>query len=122
MALSNFVYNLFLFSIVHSSKFDFKYFFVYTNLNLLVPMPPTILTEPDSEIIFDPRVNLELPCLAKGTPTPIYSWTKNGQLYQPTGQNNHVNIAIDSGSLTFTQPEMLDQGLYQCNATNIWGK
>jgi len=89
---------------------------------LLVPMPPTILIEPDPEIIFDPRLNLELPCLAKGTPTPIYTWTKNGRFYQPNAQNNYVSIASDSGSLTFTQPQSIDQGLYQCNATNSWGK
>ncbi len=101
-------------------------FFIYINkyivLCLLVSVPPTILTQPDPEIIFDPRVNLELPCLAKGDPSPIYTWTKNGQFYQPNAQTNHVTKATDSGTLTFTQPESIDQGLYQCNATNIWGK
>jgi contactin 1 len=85
-------------------------------------MPPSILTEPDAEIIFDPRVNLELPCLAKGNPTPIYTWTKNGQVYERNTQNNEVIMATDSGSLTFTQPQLFDQGWYQCNATNTWGK
>jgi neurofascin len=86
---------------------------------LLVPTPPTILTEPDSEIIFDPRINIELPCLAKGDPTPIYTWTKNGQFYEA---NNYVAMASDSGTLSFTQPQTIDEGWYQCNATNKWGK
>jgi contactin 1 len=85
-------------------------------------MPPTILTEPDSDIIFDPRVNLELPCLAIGDPTPVYTWTKNGQVYNPNAQNTRVIRATDSGLLTFTEPEIIDQGYYQCNATNTWGK
>ncbi|CAF0853285.1 unnamed protein product [Adineta steineri] len=104
MALSYIVYNLFLFSIVHS-----------------IPMPPTILNEPNSEIIFDSRINLELPCLAQGNPTPIYSWTKNGQLYGINAQNNRVTMSSDSGTLSFLQPESLDQGWYQCNATNDLG-
>ena len=85
-------------------------------------MPPTMLIEPDFDIIFDPRVELELPCLAKGDPTPIYSWTKNGRLYNPNAENNEVIRASDSGSLTLMKPEILDQGYYQCNATNTWGK
>ena len=84
-------------------------------------IPPTILKEPDFDIIFDPRVSLELPCLAKGDPSPIYSWTKNGQIFEPNIEDKRVLMATDSGSLTFIQPEMIDQGLYQCNATNIWG-
>ncbi|CAF4169795.1 unnamed protein product [Rotaria sp. Silwood2] len=102
MALSNLVYSFFLFSIVHS-------------------MPPTILEESDSDIIFDPRINLELTCLAKGDPTPIYRWIKNGQFYAINAQNKHIFMANDSGTLIFTQPTVIDQGWYQCNATNIWG-
>ncbi len=85
-------------------------------------MPPTMLAEPDAEIIFDPRVHLELVCLAKGDPTPTYTWTKNGYPYQPNTPNNPVSMATDSGSLTFTQPAMIDQGWYQCNASNVWGR
>ncbi|UJR30186.1 hypothetical protein I4U23_017725 [Adineta vaga] len=104
MILSNFVYIFFLFSIVYS-----------------IPIPPTIITEPDSDIIFDSRVNLELPCLAQGDPTPTYLWTKNGQVYNLNSQNNRVLMTTDSGTLIFTQPESLDQGWYQCNVTNDWG-
>ncbi|CAF4209111.1 unnamed protein product [Rotaria socialis] len=104
MALSNFVYSLFLFSFVYS-----------------ISIPPSILEEPDSDIIFDSRLNLQLACLAKGEPTPTYTWTKNGYLYETNEQNNRVTMANDSGMLTFIQPQSIDQGWYQCNATNIWG-
>lgn len=89
---------------------------------VLVPMPPTISNEPEIDLIFDPRVNLELPCVAQGDPTPIYTWTKNGQVFNSTEQKNRVTKATDSGTLTFIEPENIDQGYYQCNATNIWGK
>ncbi|CAF4028111.1 unnamed protein product [Rotaria sordida] len=90
-------------------------------LHIALSMPPTILKEPDSDIIFDPRINLELICLAKGDPTLVYTWTKNGLLYTIDTQNNNVIMANDSGTLIFTQPQSIDQGWYQCNATNIWG-
>lgn len=85
-------------------------------------MPPTILTEPDPEVVFDPRVNIELPCLAKGNPAPIYTWAKDGRFYEPSAQNNRVAMGSDSGTLIFTQAQVIDQGWYQCNATNMWGK
>jgi contactin 1 len=84
-------------------------------------MPPTILTEPDPEVIFDPRVNIELPCLAKGNPLPLYTWTKDGRFYEPSAQSNRVAMGSDSGTLIFTQAQTIDQGWYQCNATNMWG-
>jgi hypothetical protein len=87
----------------------------------LVPMPPTILTEPDPEVVFDPRVNTELPCLTKGNPAPIYTWAKDGRFYEPNAQNNRVAMGSDSGTSIFTQAQMIDQGWYQCNATNMWG-
>jgi hypothetical protein len=31
-------------------------------------------------------------------------------------------LGNDSGTLIFTQSQTIDQGWYQCNATNIWGK
>ncbi|MCC7160063.1 MAG: immunoglobulin domain-containing protein [Ignavibacteria bacterium] len=85
-------------------------------------MPPSIFTEPDPEVIFDPRVNIELPCIGKGNPTPIYTWTKDGRFYEPSAQNNRVAMGSDSGTLIFTQAQTIDQGWYQCNATNTWGK
>ncbi|CAF4663542.1 unnamed protein product, partial [Rotaria sp. Silwood1] len=104
MNLLNFVYTLFLLSFVHS-----------------IPMPPTIISEPDPEVIFDPRVNIELPCIGKGNPAPIYTWTKDGRFYEPSAQNNRVAMGSDSGTLIFTQAQTIDQGWYQCNATNMWG-
>ncbi|CAF1002480.1 unnamed protein product [Adineta ricciae] len=104
MALFNVLHTFVLFSFVQS-----------------IPMPPSIITEPDPEVIFDPRVNIELPCLAKGSPAPIYTWAKDGRFYEPSAQNNRVAMGSDSGTLIFTQAQTIDQGWYQCNATNMWG-
>ena len=86
-------------------------------------MPPTMVIEPDSDIVHDPRLNLELPCLARGNPTPIYTWTKNHkQSYELVGQNSRIVMTNNSGTLYFNQLQKIDQGWYQCNATNVWGK
>ncbi|UJR16314.1 hypothetical protein I4U23_003220 [Adineta vaga] len=100
---------------------NFLYVFVFFSFVQSIPMPPSILTEPDPEVIFDPRVNIELPCLAKGNPAPIYTWTRDGRFYEPSAQNNRVAMGSDSGTLIFTQAQTIDQGWYQCNATNMWG-
>ncbi|CAF1296253.1 unnamed protein product, partial [Didymodactylos carnosus] len=84
-------------------------------------MPPTITSEPDPEVIFDPRVNIELICQGKGSPAPVFTWTKDGRFYEPSAQNNRVAMASDSGTLIFTQAQTIDQGWYQCNATNQYG-
>ena len=76
----------------------------------LVSLPPTLIQQADSEIIFDPRMTLELPCLANGDPTPVYTWTKNGQIYDLYSQNESVVMASDSGNLIFTEPQTIDQG------------
>lgn len=60
--------------------------------------------------------------MAKGEPTPTYTWTKNGELYEPNTQDARIFMANDSGLLTFTQPQSIDQGWYLCSAKNSWGK
>lgn len=86
-----------------------------------IPSPPTILRQADKEIIFDPRINIEIPCVSKGDPAPKYTWTKDKRIYDPSAQNNRVAMKSNSGTLIITSPSSADQGWYQCNATNQYG-
>ena len=87
-----------------------------------IPSPPTIIRQADKEIIFDPRINIEIPCVAKGDPAPKYTWTKDKRIYDPSSQNNRVAMKSNAGTLIITNPSAADQGWYQCNATNQDGR
>lgn len=89
--------------------------------NNIVPSPPSIIRQALKEIIFDPRINIEIPCVAKGDPAPRYTWTKDKRIYNPSSQNNRVALKSNAGTLIITNPTAADQGWYQCNATNQYG-
>lgn len=84
--------------------------------------PPSLLNDPDADVIADPTLPLELPCLAQGNPTPIYTWIKDGQIYTLNLNENSPSLANDSGTLVFPQVQFNDQGWYQCNVSNSLGK
>ena len=44
------------------------------------------MRQADKEIIFDPRINIEIPCISKGDPAPRYTWTKDKRIYDPSSQ------------------------------------
>ncbi|NXS07874.1 CNTN6 protein, partial [Neodrepanis coruscans] len=52
-------------------------------------------------------------CKAKGTPSPSYSWLKNGQPLV-----SEERIQIENGTLIIPVLNMSDSGLYQCVAEN----
>ena len=64
-------------------------------------------------MIVDRTLPVELPCLAQGNPTPIYTWIKDGEILRESSN--------ESGTLVFPQIQFNDQGIYQCNATNRLG-
>ncbi len=108
------------------SKQNFFLFFYKVKINKFVtffsvPSPPSIIRQADKEIIFDPRINIEIPCVAKGDPAPRYTWTKDKRFYDPSSQNNRVAMKSNAGTLIITNPSPADQGWYQCNATNQFG-
>jgi hypothetical protein len=59
--------------------------------------------------------------VAKGDPTPRYTWTRDKRIYDPSSQNNRVAMKSNAGTLIITNPTAADQGWYQCNATNQYG-
>ncbi|XP_060599834.1 muscle M-line assembly protein unc-89-like isoform X1 [Ruditapes philippinarum] len=60
-------------------------------------------------------------CVAKGTPTPTLSWTKDGETLVNEGR---VSIECDDGKglLTITDTTVGDTGVYICVAENALGK
>lgn len=92
---------------------------------ILALFPPRLINESESDIIFDPSQRLTLLCHADGNPTPIYTWTKDGQtISRSTSSSNRETRSIDEhpGALTLNEASVNDQGWYQCNATNILGR
>ncbi|KAI3381164.1 hypothetical protein SNEBB_009539 [Seison nebaliae] len=87
-----------------------------------IPTPPYLIEQPPLEIIFDPRRQVELPCVARGDPQiNNYTWTKDQKLYDPSAQKNRVSLRPTTGTLIITEPRDVDEGFYQCSASNQYG-
>uniref|UniRef100_A0A8C0VEU9 Contactin 6 n=1 Tax=Cyanistes caeruleus TaxID=156563 RepID=A0A8C0VEU9_CYACU len=59
------------------------------------------------------KVHLFWECKARGTPSPSYSWLKNGQPLM-----SEERIQIENGTLLIPMLNLSDSGLYQCVAEN----
>ena len=55
-------------------------------------------------------------CTATGTPTPVFTWAKDGVKFQ-SGNPEHVSI-LSNNSLVITGVTPEDAGQYQCHARN----
>lgn len=94
-----------------------------------VPSPPTMVKQPPiheqlyqvSETSDEQDKPFILECEAKGNPEPIYSWIKNGEEFDYVAYDRRISQQPRRGTLVFTKPDDVDEGLYQCFATNIHG-
>lgn len=55
-------------------------------------------------------------CTARGTPTPVLTWAKDGVKFQ-SDTPEHINI-LSNNSLVITRVKPEDAGQYQCHARN----
>jgi len=62
-----------------------------------------------------------LECEAQGSPEPRYWWTKNGARFDYVVYDKRISQKPKLGTLIFTKPENVDEGLYQCFAENEYG-
>ncbi|TRZ14324.1 hypothetical protein HGM15179_012765 [Zosterops borbonicus] len=89
-----------------------------------LPQPPTITKQSIKDYIVDPRDNIFIECEAKGNPTPIFSWTRNGKFFN-VAKDPKVSMRRRSGTLVIDfhsggRPEDYE-GEYQCFARNDYG-
>jgi len=80
-------------------------------------MPPTIIQGSIASKIYRLDEEIQLDCGAIGTPKPSYEWYKNGMRLQPSPNIIHVS----DGSIMIRPLSSLDEGFYQCRASNMWG-
>ena len=62
--------------------------------------------------------SLTLNCLARGSPAPVISWSKEGQ---PLVSRERIFVDND-GSLIIRKTRIEDTGQYQCSARNLIGE
>lgn len=92
--------------------------------------PPTMIKQPPHEQLFEVFQTSDadqaerpfvLECEAKGDPEPTYTWKKNGIDFNYVAYDKRITQQPRRGSLVFTKPQSMDEGLYQCFAENKHG-
>ena len=93
-----------------------------------IPEPPSMVKQPKHQQLFQVTSSNDenpkpftLECEAKGKPEPKYRWIKNGVDFDYVAYDKRISQQPRRGTLHFTKPEVVDEGLYQCFATNIYG-
>lgn len=69
----------------------------------------------------EPEKPFMLECEAQGSPEPKYRWMKNGLQFDYVAYDKRISQQPRRGTLVFTKPDHVDEGLYQCFAENIHG-
>lgn len=94
-----------------------------------ITSPPTMIKQPAHEQLYRVAQALgdesdhpfTLDCEAQGLPEPKYWWTKNGARFNYVPYDKRISQKPKLGTLIFTKPENVDEGLYQCFAENDYG-
>ncbi|KAK9883648.1 hypothetical protein WA026_001818 [Henosepilachna vigintioctopunctata] len=80
--------------------------------------PVLIESNLNSTIEINDGSYLQLTCVFKGEPKPITTWYKDNDTLTSTDTRS---ISKDGQRVTFTSTMREDEGLYKCEAKNIWG-
>ncbi|XP_064605046.1 neuroglian-like isoform X2 [Liolophura sinensis] len=83
--------------------------------------PPNMVLMPDETIFFKDGETVELPCKAEAEPAPLYTWRRDGRLFEPSGNDDRWVQLPGEGTLVCNRPEAKDVAMYQCFATNQHG-
>lgn len=92
------------------------------------PSPPHMIKQPPHEQLYqvaqsqdEPDRPFMLECEATGFPEPKYKWMKNGLEFDYVAYDKRISQQPKRGTLVFTKPDHVDEGLYQCFAENVHG-
>lgn len=94
-----------------------------------ITSPPTMIKQPGHEQLYQVAQQagdesdhpFTLECEAQGLPEPRYWWTKNGARFDYVAYDKRISQKPKLGTLIFTKPDYVDEGLYQCFAENEYG-
>ncbi|KAK7102380.1 neuroglian-like isoform X2 [Littorina saxatilis] len=86
-----------------------------------VTRPPGIFIQPDYDVYYKAGETVEMPCVAEGSPRPVYTWERNGIDFNPSGNDDRVVQLANVGTIVITRPEDKDEGIFQCFAKNSYG-
>ncbi|KAL3851941.1 hypothetical protein ACJMK2_015632 [Sinanodonta woodiana] len=115
--------------------------FLYIQAEELPPrqsQPPTIILQSERSVKYfkgssktTDRELVELPCAAVGSPNITFQWLKDGEIFNPDdpsfiSKKTNITRVFQSkegtGTLVLSELESEDSGIYQCIASNAFGK
>ncbi len=65
--------------------------------------------------------SVTLMCIASGIPLPTIAWYRNGSQLVPSLASFTINGTVVISELELTNPQLIDDGLYTCNASSSRG-
>lgn len=92
-----------------------------TSASLDIRLPPSIIDPPIESKIFRTEDEITLNCVASGIPKPEYEWLKDGAPLTIPGQFENI-FPISDGTIKLKPLMYLSEGIYQCVASNQYGK
>ncbi|XP_050412764.2 neuroglian [Patella vulgata] len=87
-----------------------------------ITRPPSINIQPNYDVYYKGGETVEMPCVADGEPQPNYTWTRNSEEFNTSGNDDRVVQLPNVGTIVINRPEDKDEGVYQCFADNGYGK
>lgn len=65
---------------------------------------------------------VRLECAAKGTPSPVISWTKDGGHHFPAASERRMHVLPTENTFFLVDVKVTDMGIYSCRARNPAGE
>uniref|UniRef100_T1JDC0 Roundabout n=1 Tax=Strigamia maritima TaxID=126957 RepID=T1JDC0_STRMM len=91
----------------------------YLEVTAMADVPPPIIRVGPANQTLPVKTAAMLPCQSSGNPTPMISWSMNGD---PINGNDPRITVLDSGTLQIDDLQLSDSGLYTCTASSESGE